>query len=102
VTVRDLRRRYRNAVGSRDWLEGVLTLLGVLFLAVAAGCVWGIGVSIATWGDQDPEFRTTPGFLQATRGFGIVLFALFAVVSAGVGWFLAGDAVRRLLRRRGP
>jgi TM2 domain-containing membrane protein YozV len=29
-----------------------------------------------------------------TRGFAIVLFALFGFIAFGVGWFLAGDTVK--------
>lgn len=101
MTLRDLRRRFRQATARHDWLEGASLVLGLLFLLATLACLWAVGVSIATLGDPDPEFRTTPGFLQASRGFGIVLFGVLAFVLGSVGWFLAGDAVRRLLRRRG-
>jgi len=34
------------------------------------------------------------GFLEVTRGFAIVLFAVFGLVAFGVGWFLAGDTFK--------
>lgn len=95
----DIRRRWRSAVAAHDWLELATTVLGAVFLAIAAACALGIAVSIATLGDPDPGFETTPGFLQATRGLGIVVFAVLGLVATGVGWFLAGDAVRSGFRR---
>jgi phosphotransferase system glucose/maltose/N-acetylglucosamine-specific IIC component len=99
MSYRTLRRRLSEATAAHDWLEGVSTALGLLFLVVAALCVWGIVVAIATLGDDDPAFKTTPGFLQAARGFGIVFFSFFALVAVAVGWFFAGDWVRRVWRR---
>jgi len=87
------------AVAAHDWLEGVSVVVGLLFLVLAAACVWGLVTAIASWGDADPDFKTSVGFLTATRAFGVVLFALFALVAFGVGWFLAGDRIRRLFRR---
>lgn len=91
-------------MASHDWLEGVSFVVGLLFLVLAGACVWGLLTAIASWGDADTAFRpggdqTTVGFLRVTRGFGIVLFALFGFLAAGVGWFLAGDRIRRLVRR---
>jgi hypothetical protein len=92
------------AMASHDWLEGVSFVVGLLFLVLAGACGWGLLTAIASWGDADAAFRpgghqTTVGFLRVTRGFGIVLFALFGFLAAGVGWFLAGDRIRRLVRR---
>lgn len=103
MSVRSLRRRVRYAVGARDWLEGWTTALGVFFLLLAAACASGVVVSLTTLGDPEPGFGAAPGFLQAARGTGVVLFGVVGVVSAGVGWFLAGPAIRRTsgrLRRR--
>ncbi len=96
---RTLRRRLSEATAAHDWLEGVSTVLGIVFLGLAAACVWAVVVGISTLGDPDTAFETTSGFLQATRGFGIVFFSLFGFVATAVGWFFAGDAVRRLARR---
>ena len=107
MSYRTLRRRFAEAVAAHDWLEGVSVAIGIAFLLLCALCVWGIVTAIATWGDADPGFDpggtgTTVGFLNVTRGLGIVLFALFGFLAAGVGWFLAGDRLRRLFRRSGP
>ncbi len=99
MSYRTLRRRLSQATAAHDWLEGFSTALGLLFLVVAALCVWGVVVAITTLGDDDAAFKTTPGFIQATRGFGIVFFSVFALVAGAVGWFFAGDAIRRLWRR---
>jgi hypothetical protein len=99
MSYRTLRRKLSEATAAHDWLEGVSTILGLVFLALAVVCVWAVAVGIATLGDPDTAFRTTPGFLQATRGFGIVVFALFAFIAAGVGWFFAGDTIGRMARR---
>jgi hypothetical protein len=96
MSVGSVRRRFRNAVGGHDWLEWTTTVLGVFFLLLAAACVWAVVVSITSLGDPDPAFEAAPGFLQAARGTGVVLFGVFGLVSTGVGWFLAGGAIRRV------
>jgi hypothetical protein len=99
MSYRTLRRRLSEATAAHDWLEGFSAILGIAFLVLAVVCVWAVAVGISTLGDPDTAFKTTPGFLQATRGFGIVFFALFAFIATAVGWFFAGDAIRRLGRR---
>ena len=99
MSYRTFRRRFSEFLASHDWIEGTSFVLGIAFFLVAAACVWGIAVAISSFGDPDPDFKTSPGFLQATRWFGIVLFSLFAVLAFGVGWFLAGDRIRRLAGR---
>lgn len=106
MSYRTIRRRFSETVAAHDWLEGLSVVLGLAFFVLAALCVWGIVAAITGWGDPDPGFDpagtgTTVGFLKVTRGFGIVLFALFGFLAAGVGWFLAGDWIARTLRRRG-
>ncbi|MGH2636233.1 MAG: hypothetical protein ACRDHU_08830 [Actinomycetota bacterium] len=99
MTIQSLRRRFRTAAAAHNWLEETTTVLGVAFFVLAAACIVGIAVSIASLGDPDPGFGATGGFLQATRGFGIALLAVFGVLSAGVGWFMAGEPIRRAARR---
>jgi ABC-type amino acid transport system permease subunit len=98
VSYRTFKRRL-SEIASHDLLEWFAFALGLAFFALAIACVWGVVVAISSLGDPDTEFKTSAGFLQATRGVGIVLFGLFALVAAGVGWFLAGDTIRRLTRR---
>lgn len=96
MTYRTFRRRLSEATAAHDWLEGITFVLGVAFLILAVTCAWGIVTSIANIGDAEapPGAPTTVGFLEVTRGFAIVLFALFGFLAFGIGWFLAGDTVK--------
>ncbi len=100
MSYRTFRRRLSESMAAHDWIEWLSFALGMVFLLLAAVCVWAIVVGLSSLGDPDPEFKTGSGFLQATRGFGIVLFGLFGIVALGVGWFLAGDTIRRITGRR--
>jgi len=96
MTYRTFRRRLSEATAALDWLEGVSFVLGLAFLGLAVLCVWGIGTGLANIGDAQAPSGTpvTVGFLEVTRGFAIVLFAIFGFIAFGVGWFLAGDTVK--------
>jgi ABC-type amino acid transport system permease subunit len=93
---RTFRRRLSEATAAHDWLEGLAFVLGLAFLVLAVLCVWGIVTSLANIGDTEapPGTPVTVGFLEVTRGFAMVLFALFGFLAFGVGWFLAGDTVK--------
>ena len=101
------RRRFRQRMAEHDWLEGVSVVLGVIFLLVAVACVWGLVVAVTSLGHAEEGLSAQPsvlsnsteGTVQATRWFGIVLFAILALIAVAVGWFLAGDWIRRSLRR---
>ena len=101
MTYRTFRRRLSEATAAHDWLEGLAFVLGVAFLALALLCAWGIVTAIANVGDAEapPGEPVTVGFLEVTRGFAMVLFALFGFVALGVGWFLAGDTVKGWVAR---
>jgi ABC-type amino acid transport system permease subunit len=101
VTYRTFRRRLSEATAAHDWLEGVSFVLGLAFLALAVVCVWGIVTAVANIGDSDsiPGQYAVAGFLEVTRGFAIVLFSILGLVAVGVGWFFAGDTIRRWVRR---
>ena len=79
MTYRTFRRRLSEATAAHDWLEGLAFVLGLAFLVLAVVCAWGIVTSIANIGDTEapPGTPVTVGFLEVTRGFAIVLFALF-------------------------
>ncbi|HJS27788.1 MAG TPA: hypothetical protein VJ913_11760 [Actinomycetota bacterium] len=100
MSYRTFRRRFSEFLAAHDWIEGISFWLGIAFFLVALACAWGIAVAISSLGDPDPDFKTSAGFLQATRWLGIVLFAVLGAVAAGVGWVLAGDTIRRLVGRR--
>ena len=101
MTYRSFRRRMSEATAAHDWMEGLAFVLGLAFLALAVLCVGGIVTAIANVGDAEapPGQPVTVGFLEVTRGFAIVLFAIFGFVAFGVGWFLAGDAIKRIVKR---
>ncbi|HKX34027.1 MAG TPA: hypothetical protein VJP03_01675 [Actinomycetota bacterium] len=84
------------ATAAHNWLEGFAFVLGLAFLALSVLCAWGIVTAIANIGDAEapPGEPVTVGFLEVTRGFAFVLFALFGFIAMGVGWFLAGDTVK--------
>ena len=106
MTYRTFRRRLGEATAAHDWLEGISFALGVAFLLLAVVCVWGVVTALVNIGDTEslPGTYAVGGFLEVTRGFAVVLFALFALVAGAVGWFFAGDTFRRWfgrLRSRG-
>lgn len=101
MTYRTFRRRLSEATAAHDWLEGVSFVIGLAFFFLAFLCVWGIGTAVANIGDTEsiPGTYAVAGFLEVTRGFAIVLFALFGLLALGVGWFFAGDTFRRWFGR---
>jgi len=99
VTVRDLRRRLRHALASHDWFEGWSTAIGAVFLVLGSMSSLALVVALSSVGDPAPGFEASQGWLDATRGFGVALFGVFAVLALAVGWFLAGPAVRRAAKR---
>jgi ABC-type amino acid transport system permease subunit len=96
MTYRTFRRRMSEATAAHNWLEGFAFVLGLAFLALSVLCAWGIVTAIANIGDAEAPLGepVTVGFLEVTRGFAFVLFALFGFIAMGVGWFLAGDTVK--------
>jgi hypothetical protein len=101
MTYRTFRRRLSEATAAHDWLEGVSFVLGLAFLVLAVLCVWGIVTAVVNIGDTQgiPGTYAVGGFLEVTRGFAIVLFTVMGLVSVGVGWFFAGDTIKRWARR---
>ena len=104
MTYRTFRRRLSEATAAHDWLEGISFVLGIAFLLLAVLCVWGIVTAVVNIGDTEsiPGTYAVGGFLELTRGFAIVLFAIMGLVAVGVGWFFAGDAIGRWVRRARP
>jgi hypothetical protein len=96
MTYRTFRRRMSEATAAHNWLEWFAFVLGLAFLALSVLCAWGIVTAVVNIGDAQapPGEPVTVGFLDVTRGFALVLFALFGFIAMGVGWFLAGDTVK--------
>jgi hypothetical protein len=101
MTYRSFRRRLSEATAAHDWLEGLSFVLGLGFLVLAMLCVWGIVTAVVNIGDTEstPGTYAVAGFLEVTRGFAIVLFAVMGLVAISAGWFLAGDTITRWVRR---
>ena len=102
-----MRRRFRQAAATHDWLEGVSLLLGGVFFLAAVACVWGFVVALSSLGDPEPGLASQPGIVQgstegtveATRWFGLALFGVLGVVTLAVAWFLTSDVLGRGVRR---
>lgn len=92
-----LGRRFRELF-VRDWLEILLTALGVLFLVLAAVCVVAVVVDLATWNESASGFSAGEGLLNLSKGFALALFSVGAVVTGAVGWSLAGPPIRERVR----
>jgi hypothetical protein len=101
VPYRTFRRRLSEETAAHDWLEGISFVLGLGFLSLAVLCVWGIATAVVNVGDTEgiPGTTSVAGFLEVTRGFAIVLFAIMGLVAAAAGWFFAGDTFKRWVRR---
>ena len=93
------RRRVREAF-TRDWLEILVTALGVLFLALAALFLYGLVTLIVHFGESNPSLPIGEGLYKTSKGAGLAVFAVGTLVFALVGWSLAGSSIRRRLRLR--
>ena len=100
---RSFGRRARDVL-IRDWLEISLTILGVVFLALAVMFLVALGIVIASWGEPPPaDLPIGRGLFQVNKGAGVAVFSVGALVFAMVGWSLAGASIRaryRQLRRK--
>lgn len=99
MSLRTLRRRFRNRYGGHDWLDGVLVVVGTALFAVSALSVFATGVIIAHFRDVESGFPAGPGVAQLAKGLGLVLFPLLAVVTFLAARELAGPWIRERLRR---
>ncbi len=96
-----MRSKFGRRVGEvfrRDWLEIFLTSLGVLFLALCALCVWALVVLAVHWSDTTSGLPIGRGMFETSKGTGLAVFSVGAVVTFSVGWSLAGSPIRRRLR----
>jgi hypothetical protein len=86
--------------GSFDLFEGVMLVLGLLFLALAGVCLYATVYLIVHFGDADPRFPAGQDFQQVIKGVGIGLFVTATIVTFGVASHLLGDRLPRGLRAR--
>jgi hypothetical protein len=86
--------------GRVDWVEAVLTVLGVVFAALAVVSVIGVIRLITSIGEPTRGFPTGTGFVQGARGLGLGLFSVATLVFSLVAWTLLAPRVRAALRRR--
>jgi TRAP-type C4-dicarboxylate transport system permease small subunit len=96
-----VRSRFGRRVGEvfrRDWLEIGLTALGLLFLALFALCVWALVVLAVNWSDPTSGLPIGRGMLETSKGAGLAVFSVGAVVTFAVGWSLAGSQILRRVR----
>jgi hypothetical protein len=84
--------------GSFDLFEGVMLVLGLVFLALAGVCLFATVYLIIHFGDADPRFPAGQDFQQVIKGVGIGLFVTATIVTFGVASHLLGDRVPRRLR----
>jgi hypothetical protein len=99
VTYRTFRRRLSESTAGHGLLEIVTGALGAILLAISAFCVYATVLLIAHFRDLESGFPAGAGFVKGVKGFGLVLFPVFALITAAAGWALAGDQVRSLWRR---
>jgi hypothetical protein len=97
-------RRVRETF-TRDWLEIVVTSVGVLFLGFAVVFLIALITLIARYNDPNSGLPIGQGLYKTSKGTGLAVFSVGAVVFAMVGWTFAGSSIRRrarvLFRRRG-
>ena len=96
MTYRTFRRRLSESTAGHGLLEIVTGALGAILLAISAFCVYATVLLIAHFRDLESGF---PAGAKGVKGFGLVLFPVFALITAAAGWALAGDQVRSLWRR---
>jgi uncharacterized membrane protein len=87
--------------GSRvDWVEAVLTGLGILFAILAVVSVIAVVRLITSIGEPITGFPAGEGFVKGARGLGLGLFAVASLVFSLVAWTLLAPRIRAALRKR--
>lgn len=77
-----------------------MVVLGGLFLALSAICVIATVTVLLSWSDPETGFPAGAGFIRFSKGFILVFFPIAALVTFFTGWWLAGEHIKRALRRR--
>lgn len=95
-----LGRWFKDVTAGRDGLETVLTVIGILFLALSLLCAIGVAVLALSFFDDDLSLDGLPIAPRTGKGYGIVLLGAGAVVTFATGWWLAGRPMVGRLRER--
>ncbi len=82
----------------RDWFEITMTALGLLFLGLSLFLVYLFIYLAVHFADAAPSLPIGRGMLQTSKGFGLAVFGVGALVTFGVGWTFAGEPIRRTVR----
>jgi hypothetical protein len=80
--------------------DAVMIVLGLFFLALSAISVVATLTILLNWNAPAEGFPAGPGFIRFTKGLGLAFFPLAALVTFATAWWLAGDQLKRTLRRR--
>lgn len=99
MTYRTFRRRLSESTAGHGLFEIVTGGLGVILFAISAFCVYATVLLVAHFRDLESGFPAGAGFVRGVKGFGLVLFPVFALITGAAAWALAGDQVRSLWRR---
>ncbi len=94
---RSLRRRFDLWKASRDWLEGTLIVVGILFFLLSLVFA-AAAVTLLVHIDQHDHRMPVGG--AGGKVFGVLLMGTGAMVTAGVAWALAGSRLSARIRRR--
>ena len=75
-----------------------MTSIGVLFLALAAVCLYASITLIVHFNDPNSGLPIGEGLYKTSKWFGLALFSVGTLLFLLVGWALAGSSLRRLGR----
>ena len=90
----------RDVSAGRDWLEGTLTAVGLLFLAMSVVFVIGVVLLSISFFDDDFSLGDFPLAARAGKSFGIALLGAGAIATFATGWWLAARPIRERIRAR--
>jgi hypothetical protein len=100
-----LRREVEGFFTGRDWLEGGLTILGMVFLALGTLFAVLFVVVLVTHEPSKVGFPVSQGVAKESKLLALIVLPVLSAVLLLVGWWFArswvGNRVRSL-RRRGP
>jgi hypothetical protein len=84
----------------RDWLEGSLTVFGVVVFAVGVACLLIVIYLVATYNNYKFFSQVGPSFSKGLSVVGIVIFGCLAGVSLIGSWGLVGKRIAKAVTGR--